>query len=83
MQTDAKTGCEVAVEHFLAMGFENFRLGEAAEKRLPHLHRVDASLRRKHQRFADYRNRRANDHLICRFGDLSCACVTNMDDIFS
>ena len=83
MQTDTKAGFEVAIEHFLPVRFENFRLSETAEERLPDFYRIDARLGRKHQRFPNDRDGRTDNHLIGCFSDLAGAGVADMNNVLT
>ena len=83
VQPDAEARFEIPIQHFLAMRFEDFRLGKTAEQRLSYFRGIDAGFGREHQGFADDGYRRADDHLIRRFGELSRAGVADMDNIFT
>ena len=68
VQLDAEARVEGALDHALAVHFEDARGGEAAHQRLAHLGRVGAGLRREHQRLADRLDVQRDDDLV---GDLA------------
>ena len=70
---DAEARREGALDHALAMHFEDARGGEAAHQRLAHLGRVGAGLGGEHQRFADRRDVERDDDLVGDLADLAVA----------
>ena len=73
VQFDAETGIEGALDHALAMHFEDARGGETAHQRLPHLGRVGAGSRGEQQRLADRLDRQCDDDLVGDLGGLPVA----------
>jgi hypothetical protein len=73
VQLDAEARVEGALDHALAVHFEDARGGEAAHQRLPHLGRIGAGLGGEEQRFGDRLDGQRDDDLVGDLGDLAVA----------
>ena len=83
VQFDAEARLESALDHALAMHFENARGGKAAHQRLPHLGRIGAGLRCEHQRFADRLDGQRHDDLVGDLGGLAVAVAADQRDVLA
>ena len=73
VQFDAEAGREGALDHALAMHFEDARGRQPAHQRLPHLGRVGAGFRSKNKRFRDRLDGQRDDDLVGDLGRLADA----------
>src|SRR5690606_18091801 len=77
VQLDPEAGIEGALDHALAMHFENARGGEPAHQRLAHPGRIGSGLRGKNQRLGHRFDGEADHDLV---GDLCRLAVTHLAD---
>ena len=83
VQLDAEARLEVALDHPLAMHFEDARIGEAAHQRLAHPRRVGAGLGREQQRLADRLDGQRDDDLVGDLGGLAVAVAADQRDVLA
>ncbi|MNX83035.1 hypothetical protein D3C86_1147850 [compost metagenome] len=83
MEFDAEAGVERALDHPLAVHFQNARRREAAHQRLTHLGRVGASLGREQQRLGHRLDVQRHDDLVGHLGGLAVAVAADQRDVLA
>ena len=83
VQFDAEARIKGAVDHPLAMNFEDARGGEPAHQRLSDLGRVGPGARGEQQRLADRFDRQRDDNLVGHFGRLAVAVAADERDVLT
>ena len=83
MQFDAKARIERALDHALAVQFENARRRKPAHQGLAHLRWIGAAPGREQQRFADRLDGQRHDDLVCDLAGLTRAVVADKRDVLA
>src|SRR5476649_1474267 len=83
VQLDAKARIEGALDHPLAVHFEDARGREAAHQRRAHLRRIGAGLAGEDQGLAHRRDVQRDDDLIGYFAGLSVAVLADEGDVLA
>ncbi|CAM5587583.1 hypothetical protein SSTU70S_03743 [Stutzerimonas stutzeri] len=83
MQADAEARIEGALDHALAVHFENLRAGEPTHQRFAHLGRVGAVLGSEQQRLGHRLDVQRDDDLVGHLGGLAVAVAADAGDVLA
>jgi hypothetical protein len=83
VQFDAEARVEGALDHALAMHFEDLRRCEATHQRLTHARRIGAGLGGKQQRLGHGLDVQRHDDLVGHLGGLAVAVAADQRDVLA
>ncbi|SOZ36500.1 hypothetical protein CBM2605_A280091 [Cupriavidus neocaledonicus] len=83
VQLDAEARIEGALDHAVAVHFQDARRGETAHQRLAHLGRIGTGLGREQQRFGHGLDVQRDDDLVGHLGGLAVAVAAHQRDVLA